>query len=156
MDRANQSNFRILETCEPESREKADGSFRRVIWRVELSDYRYGQDVGRTTGNGEASGAINSWKGQKKGGKEAREGKKCFGGARKWSSYGNVTRMTMWARPPPHRSCGLQWLEPVVKAIKEGSTEKKYSSFSLPFWSPARASHCSNPIQSHRTKRPAW
>lgn len=43
-----------------------------------MSDYRYGRDVGRTTGNGEAPGAINSWKGQKKGGEGGKRGKEMF------------------------------------------------------------------------------
>ena len=78
-------------------------------------------------------GLSTAGRARRREGKEGREGKKCFGGSRKWSSYGNVTRMTMLERPPPHRSYGLQCLESVLKAIKEGSMEKKHSSFSLLF-----------------------
>lgn len=158
MDRANKSNLSILETCEPESREKADDSLRRVIWRVELSDYRYGQDVGRTTGNGEASGAINSWKGQKKEGEGGKRGKEMFQRGKKmerlWECDKNdcvreaTTPQALWPAVTP--------------ACTEGSKRRKHRGeilqllSSVPFWSPTSASHCSKPIQSHRAKGPAW
>lgn len=39
-------------------------------------------------------GLSTAGRARRRKGKEGREGKKCFRGARKWSSYGNVTRMT--------------------------------------------------------------
>lgn len=150
MDRTNKNNLSILETCEPESRGTADDSLRRMIWRAGLSDYRFGQDVGRTTENGEASGAINSWKGQKKEGEGGKRGKKVFWRDKKMEQLWECDKndRVREATPP-------QALWPAVtRAFMEGSKRRKHRGeilqllSSVPFWSTASASHCSKPIQT--------
>lgn len=98
-----------------------------------MSDYRFGQDVGRTTENGEASGAISSWKGQKKEGEGGKRGKEMFWRDKKMEQLWECDKNDRVREATPPQALWPAVTRACMEAEKEGSTEEKYSSFSLLF-----------------------